>query len=195
MPKEKILNLPNLLSFYRLISFPFVLYLVFAEMEILFAWMLCINLVTDILDGLIARIWKLETQFGAKLDSMADLGTYILAVIGLFTFKFQEIEPFLSLLWTFIGLILIYNLFSLIKFKRLPSLHLYSTKIGGYLQGIFFFTLFAFEFYPWFFILAMSWGYLSSIEEIIILLLLKQPASNAKGLYWLRKNDFFLTQK
>lgn len=190
MKDEKIFNIPNFLSFYRLVSFPFLLYLIISGQEVFFAWMLCINLITDVLDGLIARVWKMQTQLGARLDSLADIGTYILAFLGVMSFKMDEVSSWLGMLWLFIGLILFYNLLSLIKFKRFPSLHLYSTKIGGYLQGIFFFSLFAFDFYPSMFILAMSWGYLSSFEEIIIILISKEIKSNVKGLYWvLRKQS------
>lgn len=123
-------NLPNLISLYRLLSFPFLLYLIFTKNEGLFATFLCINLVSDILDGLIARAFKLQTEFGARLDSMADWGTYILAFLGIYQFKMEDHKADFWLLYVFIGLIIFYNLFSFIKFRRLPSLHMFSAKIG-----------------------------------------------------------------
>jgi len=69
MKKENIYNVPNFLSFYRLLTFPLVLYFIYTGEENLFAIFLCVNLVTDILDGLIARMFNLKTKFGAKLDS------------------------------------------------------------------------------------------------------------------------------
>ncbi|MBM3453293.1 MAG: CDP-alcohol phosphatidyltransferase family protein [Bacteroidetes bacterium] len=181
-------NLPNLISLYRLLSFPFLLYLIFTKNEGLFATFLCINLVSDILDGLIARAFKLQTEFGARLDSMADWGTYILAFLGIYQFKMEDHKADFWLLYVFIGLIIFYNLFSFIKFRRLPSLHMFSAKIGGYIQGIYFFSLFAFGYYPPIFYLAMIWGWVSSIEEIIILIYLKKLRSNVKGLYWVLKS-------
>ncbi|MFM7662252.1 MAG: CDP-alcohol phosphatidyltransferase family protein [Bacteroidota bacterium] len=181
-------NLPNLISLYRLLSFPFLLYLILIKNEGLFATFLCINLVSDILDGLIARAFKLQTEFGARLDSMADWGTYILAFLGIYQFKMEDHKADFWLLYVFIGLIIFYNLFSFIKFRRLPSLHMFSAKIGGYIQGIYFFSLFAFGYYPAIFYLAMIWGWVSSIEEIIILIYLKKLRSNVKGLYWVLKS-------
>jgi cardiolipin synthase len=82
---------------------------------------------------------------------------------------------------------LVMELFSFWKFKKHASLHLYSSKVGGYIQGSFFFLLFACQFIPWMFYLSMVWGVLSYIEVIFRTVTLKQPTSNAKGLYWLRK--------
>lgn len=187
-PNENRWNLPNVISLYRLVSFPFLLYLIYINNESLFAILLCINLVSDILDGLIARAFKLQTEFGARLDSMADWGTYILAFLGIYQFKMEEHKADFWLLYLFIGLIVFYNIFSLCKFRRFPSLHMFSAKIGGYLQGIYFFSLFAFGYYPPIFYLAVIWGWISSIEEIIILIYLKKLRSNVKGLYWVLKS-------
>ncbi len=187
-PKENIWNLPNVISFYRLVSFPFLFYLIYINNESLFALLLCINLVSDILDGLIARVFKLQTEFGARLDSLADWGTYILAFLGIYQFKMEDHKADFWLLYVFIGLIVFYNVFSFMKFKRLPSFHMYSAKIGGYLQGIYFFSLFAFGYYPPIFYLAMIWGWISSLEEIIILIYFNKLRSNVKGLYWVLKS-------
>lgn len=187
--KENIWNLPNAISMYRLLSFPFLLYLIFVRNESLFATLLCFNLASDAIDGIIARTFKLQTEFGARLDSLADWGTYILAFVGIYNFKMPNHGSDFWLLYPFIVLIVFYNLFSFIKFRRLPSLHLYSTKVGGYLQGIYFFGLFAYGYYAPIFFLAMIWGWLSSIEEIIILVRLKELRSNVKGLYWILKTN------
>ncbi|MEL6651216.1 MAG: CDP-alcohol phosphatidyltransferase family protein, partial [Bacteroidota bacterium] len=81
------LNIPNILSLYRLFSFPIVLGVALTGYEEIFVVLLCVNLITDILDGMIARIFKMQTEIGARLDSIADLGTYVLAILGIFLFK------------------------------------------------------------------------------------------------------------
>lgn len=188
MVKEKLLNIPNALSAYRILAFPFVLYLALSGQERLFAIFLVINLVTDILDGFIARRFNLQTHFGAKLDSIADIGTYILAIVGIFTFKLADFEPHLASFYTFIGLFVGANLLSLLKFGKSASLHLYSSKIGGYLQGFFFFSLFVFGFNTPFYYVMITWGILSFVEHVIIQLIIPEMVVNAKGLYWVLKN-------
>ncbi|WP_430409915.1 CDP-alcohol phosphatidyltransferase family protein [Kordia sp.] len=187
MKKENIYNVPNFLSFYRLLTFPLILCFIYAGKADLFAIFLCINLVTDILDGLIARAFNLKTEFGAKLDSLADNGTFIAAFIGIFTFKINELSESIWMLWLFIAFFVLGLVVSFLKFKQYPSLHLYTTKIGGYVQGIFIFVLFAWNYYEHLFYVAMIIGYISHLEEIIILLTSKEMKTDAKGLYWVLK--------
>lgn len=182
--KEKYFTVPNVLSFYRLASFPFVLATALLGNEGLFAVLLVINLVTDILDGLIARVFNQQTEIGAKLDSLADEGTYILAFLGIYLFKWESFRPHLPVLAVFIALYISTIIFSLIKFRKMPSLHLYSAKIGGYLQGFFFCALFLFGFYAWLYYTAMLWGIMAFAEDLCMIALLPEMRSDAKGLFW-----------
>ena len=148
MQRNTIYTIPNFLSLYRLLMFPFILYLGISRQESLFAIFLTINLITDVLDGLIARCFNMQTEIGARLDSIADIGCYIAAVAGIFFFKAEDISQHLVSFCIFIFFIFLPDIFCLFKFRRLPSFHLYSWKIGGYMQGAFFIVLFIFGFYP-----------------------------------------------
>ncbi len=86
------LTIPNILSAYRIFTFPLILFFAINKQENLFVVFLIINLITDILDGLIARAFKIQTEFGARLDSIADIGTYILAIVGILIFKASEFK-------------------------------------------------------------------------------------------------------
>jgi CDP-diacylglycerol--glycerol-3-phosphate 3-phosphatidyltransferase len=188
LPKENLYTVPNILSFYRLNSFPVVLYFILANNESIFVILLIINLITDFLDGFIARIFNMQTDFGAKLDSLADDATYLLAFIGLFVFKIAEFEPYKISASLFLLSYLTSLLVSLIKFGRMPSLHLYSSKVGAVLQGSFFFVLFIFGFYTWFYYIVVILGIASFSEQIIILVFRPEMKSDTKGLYWVLKN-------
>jgi CDP-diacylglycerol--glycerol-3-phosphate 3-phosphatidyltransferase len=185
--KEKILNIPNVLSFYRLAAFPFILWFIIRGMENLFAIFVVINFLTDIADGYIARRFKMTTEFGARLDSIADNLTYALAIIGIYVFKLDEFMPYKVSFLVFIGFLLLTIIVSVIKFKRLPSFHLYMTKTGGYIQGLFFICLFTIGFIPVFYYVMISWGILGALEHITIQLLIPEMRSNVKGLYWVLK--------
>ena len=66
-----------------------------------------INLITDILDGFIARRFNMETEFGARLDSLADIGTYAMAFIGMIVLE----SDFVGVHWMeFTFLIVLYIL-------------------------------------------------------------------------------------
>jgi CDP-diacylglycerol--glycerol-3-phosphate 3-phosphatidyltransferase len=185
--KEHILNVPNLLSGYRLLAFPVTLYFAIRGDEKTFVILICISLVTDVLDGFIARTFHLVTRFGGALDNLADLGTYAAALYGVFRFRWDAIRPHVWILYVFLAALLFSYSVSWIRFRKMPALHLYSGVIKASLQGIFFFVLFAFGFWPWLYYLAAGWGILSYIEKTAVLFLLDDIAPNTKGLYWLLK--------
>jgi len=182
------LNVPNILSIYRLLSFPVIAYIAIQGYERLFFWMLLINFITDILDGLIARTFNLQTKIGAKIDSIADFGTYLLVFLGIYMFKTADFKPHIISFSIFIGLFIFAHVLALIKFGRMPSFHLYSWKIGGYIQGIFFIVLFSYGFITGFYYFMLIWGILAFLEHITIQLMISEMISNAKGLYWVLKS-------
>jgi cardiolipin synthase len=185
--KERILNIPNLLSFYRIVAFPVILYFIFNDNDRVFINLLVVNLITDILDGYIARTFNLQTAFGAKLDSLADIGTYILAFIGVFWFKWDVLKVDVIFLYLFLAVYLVAELTPLIRFQKFGSLHLYSSKITAYLQGIFIFVLFYADYYPWLFYTVTLFGVVAYLESIVTFLVIPELESNAKGLYWVMK--------
>jgi cardiolipin synthase (CMP-forming) len=184
---ENILNLPNAFSLYRVLVFPVIFYMALTRQESWFVVLLCISLVSDIIDGSLARLLKVQTNFGAALDNLGDILTYAMALLGLFLFKWSVIEPHAWILWIFLTVFVASYLVSFIRFGKIPGLHLYSAVTAGYLQGLFFFVLFVFGFYPWFYYLAIGWGALAYVEKILVLLKLDDIRIGVRGLYWLMK--------
>jgi len=187
MKKNEFWTIPNLITSYRLFMFPVILYFTLSGKEMLFAIFLVINLVTDFLDGFIARKFHMETEIGAKLDSLADDFTYVLAFIGLFVFKMDDLRPHLVSFIIFISMLVLTVIVSLIKFRKFPSFHLYITKISGYIQAFFFIFLFTLGFYAPIYYLMIVWGILGAIEHIAIQMVIPDMRSNVKGLYWVLK--------
>jgi len=184
---KELLTIPNLITISRLLAFPLILYFAISGKETLFAVFLVVNLVSDAIDGFVARRFNMETEIGARLDSFADNLTYVLVFIGIYVFKLEEFLPYIVSFLFFICILFLTVIFSLIKFRRFPSLHLYSTKIGGYLQGAFFICLFTIGFITPFYYFVISWGILGAFECIAIQILIPEMQSNVKGLYWVLK--------
>ena len=182
-----MLNVPNALSLYRLLAFPVIMYMALTDRESIFVVLLCISLVSDALDGSIARRFNLQTKFGAALDNLADMGTYLVAMMGLFIFKWNDLEPHVWFLYIFLGVFVLSYIIAFARFGKIPGLHLYSAVSAGYVQSIFFFVLFVFDFYAWFFYLAVGWGIIAYIEKCFVLLRLDDIKRGVKGLYWLIK--------
>ena len=181
-------NIPNILSGYRLLMAPIIAGFALAGAERLFVIFIIASLLTDILDGLIARTFRLQTSFGAKLDSIADDATYVSAFAGVFAFKAGEIGPGMPLLYLFMVMVVLSSLVHIAKFGRFPSLHLYSFRIGGYLQGGFLLLLFAKGFNAPLFYFVFIYGILACLEVIMVTLIINAPMSNARGLYWVLRD-------
>ncbi len=135
--RNDIFKIPNLLRFYMLLAFPLILYFIISSNGRLFAIFLIINLVTEIVDGYIARKFRQEIEFCSRLDSVADDLIYVLSFIGLFVFKWENISRYQVSFFIFIGFLISTIILNLIRFRKLPSFHLYTTKISGYIRGTF----------------------------------------------------------
>jgi cardiolipin synthase len=186
---ENILNVPNLLSFYRLIMVPVLLVFSFTGNERLFIIFICISLITDVMDGFIARNFKFQTRFGQSLDNIADVGTITAALVGIYQFKWEAFRDHAWLIYLFLAVFILSYIVAFIRFKKIPGLHLYLSVTSGYIQGIFLFILFAWDFYLWLFVLAMVTGILAYVEKILVLFKLEDIRTGVKGLYWLLKED------
>ncbi len=81
--KSQVFSIPNILSFVRIAFIPFIIWSYLAGNEILSAVLIAISLLTDMLDGFIARKFNMVTPLGKALDPIADkltLGVIILAL-------------------------------------------------------------------------------------------------------------------
>jgi cardiolipin synthase len=181
------LTVPNILSLYRLFMFPMVLLMIFLKQEMVYAILLVISLNTDVWDGFIARRFNQQTAIGARIDSLADIGVYITALSGIIVFKIHEFGPDAWLYYVFIASYVITHLSPLIKFGKIQSFHLWSSKLGGYLQGIFFVLLFFVGYIPVYFFVMVNISLLAFIESLTVQMILPEMRSNVKGLYWILK--------
>ena len=71
-PHENIYTVPNFLTFSRLLAAPVVGYLVLHDQHAWAVGLFAYAGITDLIDGWIARRWKLQTVVGSVVDPMAD---------------------------------------------------------------------------------------------------------------------------
>lgn len=178
------LTIPNYLSLYRLFMFPVIALMIVLNQEMVFAILLVISLNTDVWDGFIARRFNQQTAIGARIDSLADIGVYLTALTGITVFKIGEIGPDAWLFYIFVACYVITHLSPIIKFGKIQSFHLWSIKLGGYLQGIFFMLLFFVNYVPIYFYIMVNISLLAFIESLTIQLIIPEMRSDVKGLYW-----------
>lgn len=177
-------NVADWLSIYRVVSAPLLLFLIFIEKQQLFTWFLLISFLTDMIDGRLARKLKIVSERGAKLDSLGDMVTLLTAIVGLIKFKWDFIIMNAILLSVLVFVYLLEMAIALFRYKKLSSFHTYSSKLSFLIQGCFILTLLFFGYYPWFFYIALIAGFLESLEEMILVFLLKEYRADVKGIYW-----------
>lgn len=180
---ENIATIPNMLSAYRLISFPFIVALIILGYERLFFWLVVFNQFTDILDGIIARRFDMKTHLGARLDSLADLGTYILALTGIIVFRWEYVVEYRILCLLFAAVFAARHIVSLVKFRRFGGLHVTSVRACSLLQYALFILLFIggpvrIAFYVTVLLSILAFG-----EEIAIQIMLDNPANSVASLH------------
>ena len=129
----KRLYIPNLLSVSRIVL---CLPLFLVDPTALF-WMLYLLIgATDILDGFLARRWKVESEMGAKLDSIADC--IFVITVGYKLFPLLILLPLP--LWIMLGgitLVRIGNaISSYVLMHKIVFLHTKANKLTGLLLFI-----------------------------------------------------------
>ena len=80
---SRVLTVPNLLSFFRLLMVPVFLYLILVGSDLLALVVLVVSTATDFFDGLIARRFGQISRLGQLLDPAADRLFIFVTLIGL----------------------------------------------------------------------------------------------------------------
>lgn len=184
----------NGITLYRLIMGPVLILLAIAGNIELFKWLLPVSFATDLVDGTLARKYRVSSRLGAILDSIADDITVAAAIVGTFLLKHSFIMSQLGLLLIVLGLFAIQTTYALIKYKKITSFHTYLAKIAAILQGCFFILLFLLPqpFMPLFYA-AIFITSIELIEETIIVYYIPEWATDVKGLFWVlqkRRNHY-----
>ena len=98
--KKDILNIPNLLSLFRLTLIPVYVYIYLNAREnweyCLAGGILALSCMTDMVDGRIARKFNMITPLGKLLDPVADKFTQLILVICL-SLRYPMMRPVLIL--------------------------------------------------------------------------------------------------
>ncbi len=126
----KLKYLPNLITSLRIVGTASLLFI--EPFTAPFFVIYTLTGLTDILDGWVARTFKLTSKFGARLDSIADLMFYAVMLIRIFPVMWEVLPVGI---WVTVGFIVISRLLSYIyvavKFRCFASLHTYMNKISG----------------------------------------------------------------
>ena len=178
----------NGITLYRVIAAPFLLALLFTKQYDIFKWLLGVSFFTDMIDGYLARKFKVTSILGTKLDSIGDDLTVLVGLIALFVLKLEFIKQHVIIFIILLVLFIVQTTYAFIRYGRMTNFHTYLAKTAALLQGVFLILVF-FTDEP---SLILFYGativtMLELTEEIILVNLLSQWQANVKGVYWVLK--------
>lgn len=185
---QALLTIPNLLTCFRFVSAPILLYLAWYGYGDFFLLLLAITFFSDVADGMAARMLHQESEFGALLDSWADLLIYFTIAASAWwlwpDIVLREQVYFLMTITSFILPVVI----GIIKFHALTSYHTWLVKFAVATMGLSFFLLFLFDI-AWPFRVAASICLLAAIEEIAITCFLTSLHSNVRSFWHVKRGN------
>jgi CDP-diacylglycerol--glycerol-3-phosphate 3-phosphatidyltransferase len=179
-------NIPNILSVFRLILAPVLLYPAWLGQKNIFIILLLIALLTDALDGFIARKFKATSAAGAKLDSMGDMAVYVIIPVCVWwlwpeIIKREAVYVAMAVCGYFFPLVA-----GVVKFHKIPSYHTYGAKAAAVVMSVAMLFLFLTEF-NLLFRIASVFQAIVALEEIAITIKLSELKSDVKSIWHLRE--------
>lgn len=144
-----------------------------------------LGVLSDLLDGIIARQLNIATDRLRKLDSNADIVFSIGVVITVFIVSTEFLDYLLQVLFL-LGLEALTYLFYWVKFKKQPSNHSYLTKAFGMLILINFCMIIGWSNFSFFNILMLV-GIISYLDGFAILWRLKDWSVDNKSVFHIKK--------
>ena len=178
---SKFHYLPNAISAARLMSAPVLAWLAVAGMIEVFAGLLLVSLLSDIVDGWLARRLGVVSETGALLDSIADILLTVAILVGIW---YLHDEVYREDGWVIYGVVTIWSaahIASLVRFGRLASFHTWLIRIGIATFNIFALILFFSTYLPWLLYIAGILCTFAALEHFAMLALLKKWTPDIPG--------------
>lgn len=177
-------QVPNALSLARIFAAPVLVLLVIAGRERAFAWLLVVALLTDAIDGWMARGLHLESRVGARLDSIGDSAIWYAALAGIVGFHGGMLGAHRFFVGAIVAMWVLESALALRRYHRLSSFHTYASKAAGVLLSVYVGVLFVFGHQPWLLYLAGTSSIVANLEEIVLLRTLPQWRTDVRGAWW-----------
>lgn len=146
-------QIPNILSFLRLLAAPLLVWALLTEEWHFAFWIFWFAVFSDLFDGPIARRYNLESGFGHKLDHIADV---VFTSMGLATLVWLDTIPMTLVILQLLAF-LEYSLYG-------PQRSAFVTSYLGRLNGVLYFVLLGIPITQW----SHQWNVISS--DVIVIL-------------------------
>jgi CDP-diacylglycerol--glycerol-3-phosphate 3-phosphatidyltransferase len=176
-----MVNLPNFLSLLRLVAAPVLLILAAAKRPTAYLVLLVAALLSDAVDGFLARRLNQRTELGARLDSWGDFAIYMTVPLGAWWLWPEVILREATFVSAAVASFVLPVAFGFLKYRRLTSYHTRGAKLSAVLLSAGALLLFAGG-PAWPFRLAVAVLVLAELEEIAITVVLPEWRANVPTL-------------
>jgi CDP-diacylglycerol--glycerol-3-phosphate 3-phosphatidyltransferase len=139
-------------------------------------------LLSDILDGVLARRWKCDTAGVRLFDSMADIVFYACCAVALWMRHPAVMRGLALPIATVAGLEALCLATAFVKFGKLPSYHSYVAKLWGLVLAFALVAAFVTQHPVGWLIAALALGALSNLEGILMSLIMPVWRQDVKTL-------------
>lgn len=127
------MNLSNALTVLRLLCSPALTILAVSGQANAFLYVLLILEVTDWLDGRLARLLDQRSEFGARLDSIADMAMYAMLLSGVVVLEREVLFGEWPWLGSVVATYAAAWISSLTKFGQMPACHTVAARSSSLL--------------------------------------------------------------
>ncbi len=172
---------PNLLSGGRLALAPVLLILAWDGRAMAFLLWLAIALLSDAVDGWLARRFARKSDLGTKLDSWADIALCLSVPLGVWWLWPDLVRREAWFVGVVVACYVVPALLALLKYRRLPSYHTWMAKLAGVLMGTGGLVLLAGG-PTWAFHFAALIVVIEALEEIAVTAILPRRQSNVPSI-------------
>jgi cardiolipin synthase len=180
------MNIAQALILFRLILAPIILclaYFVGDAAKITLVILMYLGLVSDILDGIVARKKGLSSAQLRRMDSQTDMVFWLSVGFTTWMLYPQLISNHSVSIYIILAMEVACYVISLVKFKKETCTHAFLSKLWGISLLIAFTSLIGFNHAGWPFTAAIVMGLISHIDRILITLILPQWTHDIPSAY------------
>ena len=160
---------------------PVLLMLAILQWRQTFAWLLVLALMSDFVDGWLARKWQCESERGAVLDSIADIVLMVTVIVSIWLLHPEVYTGHWQVIAAVVVLWVIAHAAALLRYGRPASFHTRLLQTGIGLFAFFSVVLFTWGFIPLLLYLAGVVSFIGGIEQLIMLALLPNWTPDLRG--------------
>ena len=180
------MNFPQALILFRFLCAPVILgaaYFVGEEAKPLILVLMYLGLLSDILDGIVARKMNVSSAALRRMDSQTDMIFWLSIGFATWMLYPQLIRDNALAIYTILAMEAAVYAISLLKFKRETCTHAFLSKLWGITLLIAFTSLIGFNHAGIPFFAAITMGLISHVDRILITLILPEWTHDIPSTY------------